>query len=220
MELRPQALPTARTALGSPIASAMRPLENQLGVARRACIVALEFGVAPVLGEFFERLRSRIMKGQMANPPLRPAYRTAPEWTFSQAPMNPQTRTFGFKLSRRGRFQRHAQIVQAPRTRQPRLQRRIQHTRRFAQPPLGELRRQALQKILRRNPRPAVKQPMKMRRTQPRDPRQLFQPRLKLMPFVQMPDHPCHAFKVIHTAILNEISHLPTRFLLRWVRRA
>src|SRR5262245_52422443 len=98
----------------------------------------------------------------MANAARALADQAHAEGTLDEAGANLPVSATRLEFARRSRFKTHAEVVQAARAGESRRQRDIQHVFSLGQQRLGVRQRQALEKGLRRNPRPAGKEPMKM----------------------------------------------------------
>ena len=93
------------------------------------------------------------------------------------------------------------------------IERGIQHALPGPQRIASVLQRQALQKLLRSNPRPPGKQPMKVVRAEPRFASQFGERRLLQMMLIQKTDDEGNSIVVIHDGMLHPPRRSPTRFL-------
>ena len=169
-------------------------VEDQGRSFSRGGIIPSHVGTRPRGYEF----RVIFAKREVANPSRGPRDRAGSEWTLAQAPLDDHTFAAGLDLARRGCLDRDQQIVQTPWSRKPRVERRFQDACRLPQPLLRMFGGKALQKILWRDSRPPVKQPMKMRFTEPARLRDCGQSRLLGPMLLEISNYCGNAGVIIH----------------------
>src|SRR5262249_11739072 len=91
------------------------------------------------------------------------ANQTLSKWRRVKSISDLDSLTSSLKLAGCHRLHRNKKIMQAPRTGQSRIKRRIQDRFRFSQLALCMLDRQKLEKAFRPDPRPARKPPLKVK---------------------------------------------------------
>jgi hypothetical protein len=224
--LRPTAVPTARAAAGLSIAAARRPylkrrafheraqrgssrtfatrLEDFPGQPGRRCIVVQQTRLWPALFQHCQcrRAVSSVDEGEMTQTAGTLADQAAAEGAVGKAGGNRPARAAGFHFTGRGRLQDDAEIVQSARTRQPGLQGGSQDTPALAKQRLRMGQREALQKILGRDPRPGGEQAVKVEWAQAGNFRKAREIGLLGVARIQMANDSCDALVLVHGRIV------------------
>jgi hypothetical protein len=166
-----QRLPHPHLEVGADQHHPQRPVgAPQLGVEDAACqhrgprLVVDIAGLGPAAAHVGERrfLLAGVREGEAGEPTLGRHHQRGAERGGMKAVADGEAVAAGLPLARRHRLVRHEQIVQPARTRQPDLERGVEHARRVAQQPARMVERDRLQEGLGSEPRPAAEQMMQL----------------------------------------------------------
>src|ERR1700730_4399271 len=113
-----------------------------------------------------------------------------------------------FHFAWRSRLQGHTEIVESTGSGQSRVQSRIENAVTIAQKRFHMFKGETLQKIFWCHARPRRKEPVKMKRAQPGAAGQLGEVGLICMMSIQIADHVCYSFVIVHGRILPRVDSM------------